>query len=130
MKKLGIVLAVLAAIALVYAPVMAADKAAAPAAPAAEKAPAKKAAEKPAVKKEKPAKEATTVTGTVTEVKSKKGKVTVAIQTDKDTITVISKGKGAELAKMVGKKVEAKGKLNVSKKGKKSFYVFEYKEAM
>jgi DNA/RNA endonuclease YhcR with UshA esterase domain len=122
MKKLGIVLVVLAAIALVYAPVMAADKAAAPAAPAAAK--------KDVVKPAKVKKEPVTVTGVVTEVKNKKGKVIgAAIQTDKDTITVVKKGKGADLFKMMGKKIEATGTV-AEKKGKKYIYVKSYKDAM
>ena len=123
MKKLGLVLVALAAIALVYAPVMAADKAAAPAAE-------KKATEKPAVKA-KVKKEAVTLTGMLSEGKNKKGKVIFSIQTDQDSLPLISKGKvTAELAKMVGKKVEAKGRLIVGKKGKKFFYVSACKEAM
>ncbi len=128
MRKLGFVLVVLAAIALVYAPVMATDKA--PASPSADKAvKADKTGEKAAVKA-KVKKEPVTVTGVVTEVKNKKGKVIgAAIQTDKDTITVVKKGKGAEVVKMMGKKIEAKGTV-AEKKGKKYIYVKEYKEAM
>jgi nucleoid-associated protein YgaU len=124
MKKLGFVLVVLAAIALVYAPVMAADKAAA--APAVEK----KATEKPAVKA-KAKKEPVMLTGMVTEVKNKKGKVIgVAIQAaDNALYSVVKRGKGADVAKLVGKKVEVKGTV-AEKKGKKYIYVKECKEAM
>ncbi|NJL59771.1 MAG: hypothetical protein HC887_09145 [Desulfobacteraceae bacterium] len=104
MKRLGLVLVVLAAIALVCSPVMAADKAAAPATEKAAK------ADKPAVKA-KVKKEAVTVTGMVTEVKNKKGKVIgVAIQAaDNALYSVVKRGKGADVAKLVGKKVEVKG---------------------
>ena len=127
MKKLGLVLVVLAAITLV-APVMAADKAAAPAAEKAAK--ADKAGEKAAVKA-KAKKEPVTVTGMVSEVKNKKGKVIgVAIQgADNAVYTVVKKGKGTDITKMVGKKIEAKGTV-AEKKGKKYIYVKEYKEAM
>lgn len=122
MRKLGIVLAVLAAITLIYAPVMASDKVIAPA--KADK------AEKTVVKA-KAKKEPVTVTGMISEVKNKKGKtIGVSIQgADNAVYSVVKRGKGAELVKMVGKKVEAKGTV-AEKKGKKYIYVKEYKEAM
>lgn len=120
MKRiLGMVLVVLAAVALVCSPVMAADKAAAPAK-----------AEKAVKVAKKAKKEPVTVVGMVSEVKNKKGKVIGAtIQADNYTYTVVRKGKGADVAKLVGKKVEVKGTVS-EKKGKKYFYVKEYKEAM
>ncbi|OQX03142.1 MAG: hypothetical protein BWK80_56305 [Desulfobacteraceae bacterium IS3] len=130
MKYLGIVLVAMVAVALVFAPVMAAEAEKAPAA-AAEKAPAAAAEKAPAKKAEKKVvtkKEAVTVTGVVAEVKNKKGKVTSAtIQSDKETCTIVRKAKGAAVAKLVGKNVEVTGTVS-ERKGKKYIYVKEFKQ--
>jgi|GEM_PF-3402504 hypothetical protein len=117
MKYLGIVLVAMVAVALVFAPAMAAgekaDKAAAPA--------------KKAEKVVKAPKAVVTVTGVVAEVKNKKSKVTGAtLQSDKDTYTIVRKAKGAEVAKLVGKNVEVTCIVS-EKKGKKYIYVKEFK---
>jgi copper(I)-binding protein len=70
-----------------------------------------------------------TISGTVVELaKDKNGKVTqVGIKTDKEgDFMVGKKGKGADLMKMVDKKVEVTGAVHESK-GKKTIDVKEYK---
>jgi hypothetical protein len=68
------------------------------------------------------------VTGTVVANKNKAGKITgFALKEDSGQNIMLSKhGKGMELRKMVGKKVEAKGTLEESK-GKKWITVKEFK---
>jgi copper(I)-binding protein len=70
-----------------------------------------------------------TISGTVVELhKDKSGKVTqVGIKTDKEGDYMVGKkGKGADLMKMVDKKVEVTGAVKESK-GKKTIDVTEYK---
>jgi hypothetical protein len=69
-----------------------------------------------------------TVTGTVVANKNKAGKVTsFALKEDSGQDIMLSKhGKGMELRKMVGKKIEAIGTLQESK-GKKWITVKEFK---
>ncbi len=71
-----------------------------------------------------------TVKGTVVAAgKDAKGNVNaVAIKSDKGEYKVVLKGKGKDLLKMVGKKVEVTGKLREAK-GKKSINVSDFKEA-
>lgn len=71
-----------------------------------------------------------TVKGTVVAVgKDAKGNVNaVAVRSDKGDYKVVLKGKGKDLLKMVGKKVEVTGKVREAK-GKKSINVSEFKEA-
>lgn len=71
-----------------------------------------------------------TLKGTVMAVgKDAKGNVNaVAIRTEKGDYKVVLKGKGKELLKMVGKKVEVTGKIREAK-GKKSINISEFKEA-
>jgi opacity protein-like surface antigen len=70
-----------------------------------------------------------TVSGTIVANKNKAGKITgFALKEDDGQDIMLSKhGKGMELRKMVGKKVEAKGTLEESK-GKKWITVKEFKE--
>jgi hypothetical protein len=104
------------------APAVAPAPAAAPAAPAE---PAKPAAKKAPAKKP----ETVTVTGTVEEVKSSKGKVTgYTIKTDTETYSVSAKNK--KVAALLGKKVEATGTVATAKGGKKVLTVKKVKEAM
>jgi Rieske Fe-S protein len=71
--------------------------------------------------------EKVTITGTVTEVKDAKGKVThVSIATDQGDFLVLKKGKGKELLKLANKKVEATGTVK-EVKGKKHITVSAYK---
>ncbi len=70
-----------------------------------------------------------TVAGSVVAVKNAKGKITgVTIQTEKgDTFKVVPRaGKGKDLMKLVGKRVEVKGTVK-EKKGLKTIRVNEYK---
>lgn len=71
-----------------------------------------------------------TMKGTVVAVgKDAKGNVNaVAVRSDKGDYKVVLKGKGKELLKMVGKKVEVTGKVREAK-GKKSINISEFKEA-
>jgi DNA/RNA endonuclease YhcR with UshA esterase domain len=71
-----------------------------------------------------------TVKGTVVAVgKDAKGNVNaVAVKSDKGDYKVVLKGKGKELLKMVGKKVEVTGKVREAK-GKKSISISDFKEA-
>ncbi len=71
-----------------------------------------------------------TVKGTVVAVgKDAKGNVNaVAVRSDKGDYKVVLKGKGKDLLKMVGKKVEVTGKVREAK-GKKSINITEFKEA-
>ncbi len=95
-----------------------------PAAPAAPAAPAKPA--EPAKPAKKPTAKTVTMTGTVDEVKSSKGKVTgYTLKTDTETYGL--KGKGVKA--MVGKKVEATGTV-ATVKGKKVLTASKIKEAM
>lgn len=71
-----------------------------------------------------------TVKGTVVAVgKDAKGNVNaVAVRSDKGDYKVVLKGKGKDLLKMVGKKVEVTGKVREAK-GKKTINISEFKEA-
>jgi hypothetical protein len=94
-------------------------------------APAPKAQEtqmaKPAMAKM--AKSMMTVTGTIMANKNKAGKISsYSLKEDSGDSLLLSKhGKGKELRKMVGKKVEATGTL-LESKGKKWITVTEFKE--
>lgn len=117
MRRIAVVAALLVIGAFVLAPctevVMAQEK-------KASQSTAKKAQEAPKV----------TVQGTVVAVgKDAKGNVNaVAVRTDKGDYKVVLKGKGKELLKMVGKKVEVTGQVREAK-GKKSISVSEFKES-
>jgi len=70
-------------------------------------------------------KQTSTVVGVVVTVKNGEG---ADIQMDQDSMRIIRRGKGAELANMVGKKVEAIGTVS-ERKGKKYIYIKEFKES-
>ena len=69
-----------------------------------------------------------TITGTVVEMaKDQQGKLTgVAVKTEKEgEFKIVERGKGAELMKMLNKKVEVTGAVQESK-GKKTIDVLKY----